>query len=68
MCLILFSYRMHKDFRLILAANRDEFYNRPTAPLDYWSEHPGGLAGQDLKGNGTWVGVALEGRKAAVTN
>jgi len=68
MCLILFSYRMHKDFRLILAANRDEFYNRPTAPLDYWSEHPGVLAGQDLKGNGTWLGVTRDGRIAAVTN
>jgi len=40
MCLILFSYQMHTDYWLILAANRDEFYNRPAAPLDYWAEHP----------------------------
>jgi uncharacterized protein with NRDE domain len=68
MCLILFSYQMHADYRLILAANRDEFYNRPTAALDYWSEHPGVLAGQDLKSNGTWLGVTRDGRIAAVTN
>ena len=59
---------MHADYRLILAANRDEFYHRPTAPLDYWSEHPGVLAGRDLKSNGTWLGVTRDGRIAAVTN
>jgi uncharacterized protein with NRDE domain len=68
MCLILFSYRMHCDYRLILAANRDEFYNRPTAPLAYWEEHPDVLAGRDLKSNGTWLGVTRSGRIAAVTN
>jgi uncharacterized protein with NRDE domain len=49
MCLILLSYRMHPDYPLILAANRDEFYNRPTAPLDWWTDHPDVLAGRDLK-------------------
>jgi uncharacterized protein with NRDE domain len=68
MCLILFSYRMHPDYRLILAANRDEFYDRPAAPLGYWVEHPEVLAGRDLKGNGTWLGVTRSGRIAAVTN
>jgi uncharacterized protein with NRDE domain len=68
MCLILFSYRLHADYRLILAANRDEFYNRPTAPLDYWSDHPDVLAGRDLKANGTWLGVTRSGRFAAITN
>ena len=68
MCLILFSYCMHPDYRLILAANRDEFYNRPTAPLGYWKEHPDVLAGRDLKSNGTWLGVTRTGRIAAVTN
>ena len=68
MCLILFSYKLHADYRLILAANRDEFYNRPTASLDYWSDHPEVLAGRDLKGNGTWLGITRSGRIAAITN
>jgi uncharacterized protein with NRDE domain len=59
---------MHPDYRLILAANRDEFYNRPTAPLDYWTDHPDVLAGRDLKGNGTWLGVTRSGCIAAITN
>ena len=68
MCLILLSYKMHPDYRLILAANRDEFYKRPTAPLNYWADHPDVLAGRDLKGNGTWLGVTGTGRIAAITN
>lgn len=68
MCLILFSYKMHPDYRLILTANRDEFYNRPTAPLNYWADHPDVLAGRDLKGKGTWLGVTGAGRIAAITN
>jgi uncharacterized protein with NRDE domain len=68
MCLILLSYKKHPDYRLILAANRDEFYNRPTAPLDYWDDHSDVLAGRDLKGAGTWLGVTQCGRIAAITN
>jgi uncharacterized protein with NRDE domain len=68
MCLILFSYKAHPDYELILAANRDEFYNRPTASLDYWTDHPDVLAGRDLKGNGTWLGITRTGRIAAITN
>lgn len=68
MCLILFSYKLHADYQLILAANRDEFYNRPTASLNYWSGHPDVLAGRDLKGNGTWLGITRSGRLAAITN
>jgi uncharacterized protein with NRDE domain len=68
MCLILFSYKLHAKYRLILAANRDEFYDRPTASLDYWSDHPDVLAGRDLKGNGTWLGITRSGRLAAITN
>ena len=68
MCLILFSYELHPDYRLILAANRDEFYRRPTASLDYWPDHPDVLAGRDLKGNGTWLGTTRSGRLAAITN
>lgn len=68
MCLILFSYQMHPDYRLILAANRDEFYNRPTDPLDHWADHPDVLAGRDLKGKETWLGITRTGRIAAITN
>jgi uncharacterized protein with NRDE domain len=68
MCLILFAYQHHPRYRLILAANRDEFYARPTAPLDYWSDHPQVLAGRDLEQQGTWLGVTRQGRLAAITN
>lgn len=68
MCLILFSYKTHPAYPLILAANRDEFYNRPTRALAYWPDYPEVLAGLDLKGNGTWLGVSRNRRIAAITN
>jgi uncharacterized protein with NRDE domain len=68
MCLILLSYRNHPSFRLILAANRDEFYDRPTAPLGFREEVPHVLAGKDLKSGGTWLGVTKTGRICAITN
>ncbi|MDP5210361.1 NRDE family protein [Microbulbifer sp. 2205BS26-8] len=66
MCLLLFAYRCHRDYPLLLLANRDEFYARPSAPAAPWK----GLdlvAGRDLQGGGTWAGMA-RGRVAAVTN
>ena len=68
MCLILFAYHVHPAYRLILAANRDEFYDRPSAPADFWIKHPQVLAGMDLKEKGTWLGVNKEGKFAAITN
>ncbi len=68
MCLILFAYEMHDDYHLILGANRDEFYERPTAPLDWWEDHPTVLAGRDLKAGGTWMGVNTTGKFAGITN
>jgi len=68
MCLIIFSYDIHARYRLILAANRDEYYNRPTAPLCFWDDAPDILAGRDLKHNGVWLGVSRIGRIAAITN
>ena len=50
MCLILIAYNTHPLFKLVMAANRDEFYNRPTAPLATWADEPGIVAGRDLKG------------------
>jgi uncharacterized protein with NRDE domain len=68
MCLILFSYGLHPEYPLILTGNRDEFYDRPTQPLGYWTDTPHILAGRDLKGNGTWLGTTLTGKVAAITN
>ena len=68
MCLILFSYQQHPEYPLVLAANRDEFYNRPTRRAQFWDEHPDLLAGQDLDQGGTWLGVTRQGRIAAITN
>lgn len=59
---------MHRDHRLILGANRDEFYDRPTAPLGWWEDHPKVLAGRDLRGGGTWMGITKTGRFVGITN
>lgn len=68
MCLILFSYLGHPDYSLIVAANRDEFYSRPSLPVAFWPEAPSVLAGRDLEQGGTWLGVTRQGRFAALTN
>lgn len=68
MCLILFAYHVHEKYKLIVAANRDEFYDRPTSPVHYWEDHPHILAGRDLSKMGTWMGVTKAGRFAALTN
>lgn len=68
MCLILFSYNNHPKYKLILASNRDEFYNRPTRQLEFWVDSPNILAGQDEQDNGTWLGVASNGRISGITN
>lgn len=68
MCLILLAYRVHPRYPLILAANRDEFYQRPTVPAAFWESEPHLLAGRDLKSGGTWLGISRTGRIAALTN
>ncbi|MFT7224402.1 MAG: hypothetical protein ACI82Z_001959 [Cellvibrionaceae bacterium] len=68
MCLILFSFQPSTDRPLVLGANRDEFFDRPTAPADYWEDTPKVLAGRDLLAGGTWLGITASGRFAAVTN
>ena len=68
MCLIGLAYEVHPRYRLMVVANRDEFRERPTAPLHRWEEHPTILAGRDLRAGGTWLGVSETGRFAAITN
>lgn len=67
MCLILFAIDQHCDFPLVLAANRDEFYHRPTAAMHWWAGH-GLLAGRDDQSGGTWLAVSTGGQISAVTN
>jgi len=68
MCLILFAWQAHPRYELVLAANRDEFHDRPSAPAGFWDEQPGILAGRDLEAGGTWLGITRERRLAALTN
>ncbi len=68
MCLILFDIDTSKEFKLTLAANRDEYFDRPTSPMAFWEDAPQILAGRDLKALGTWFGVSRNGRFAALTN
>ncbi len=68
MCLIIFAYKAHPKYPLIVTANRDEFYERPTQQAHWWKSNPNILAGKDLKGGGTWLGVSKSGRFAALTN
>lgn len=68
MCVLFIGYQRHPKHPLIVLANRDEFYARPTAPAYRWEDHPGVTAGRDLVGGGTWLGIADGGRFAAVTN
>lgn len=67
MCLIAFSW-LPEQGRLLLLANRDEFYARPTVAAHWWPEQPYLWAGRDLKARGTWLGVNRAGRFAALTN
>lgn len=68
MCLIAIAFHHHRRYPLVIAANRDEFYERPTAALDYWTDQPKILAGRDLEGMGTWLGISTSGRIGAITN
>ena len=68
MCLIVFANNVLDDYKFIFAANRDEFYDRPTEQTDFWDDHPVLLAGKDLQAGGTWLGITKQGRFAAITN
>ena len=68
MCLIVFAWKVHPEYPLILVANRDEFYGRPTRQAGFWEDYPDVLGGRDLKAGGTWMGITRSGRFASVTN
>lgn len=67
MCVIFLAWQATPKYRLVVAANRDEFYRRPTAPAAYWDDDQI-LAGRDEKAGGTWLGVNRRGEFAAITN
>jgi uncharacterized protein with NRDE domain len=68
MCLLLLAIKSHPVYKLVIAANRDEYYDRPTAPASFWDDPPDLLAGRDMRAGGTWFGITKKGRIAAITN
>jgi len=68
MCLIAIAVHASPRYPIVIAANRDEFYDRPTRPLHVWNDDPNVAGGRDLRAGGTWLAVTRDGRFAAVTN
>jgi uncharacterized protein with NRDE domain len=68
MCIILFAYKWHPRYPLVLAANRDEFYDRPTTPAAFHPDAPDLVAGRDMRHGGTWIGMTKTGKIAALAN
>lgn len=68
MCLILLAWHAHPAYPLVFAGNRDEAYDRPSSAADFWNDVPDIHGGRDLEKGGTWLGLARDGRFAAVTN
>ena len=68
MCLILLAWRVHPEYPLVFAGNRDEAYERPSAAAGFWADDPQIFGGRDLEKGGTWLGLTRTGRMAAVTN
>ncbi len=68
MCVAAVAWDCHPDHMLVAIANRDEFHDRPAAPLERWADAPGIIAGRDLRGGGTWLGISRAGHFALLTN
>jgi uncharacterized protein with NRDE domain len=68
MCLIFFALKKHPAYKLIVASNRDEFYNRKTAAAGFWEDHPDILGGRDLEACGTWMAMTRSGKISMITN
>ena len=68
MCLVVVAWKAHPDYKLIVAANRDEFHDRPSQNAHWWPDLPSVLGGRDLQAGGTWLAISKSGRFATVTN
>src|SRR3569832_2384705 len=74
MCLLVIAWQVHPRYRLVVAANRDEFHERPTEAMAVWPRSPHGppsddlIAGRDLRAGGPWLGVDRQRRFGIVTN
>ncbi|MGH8281143.1 MAG: NRDE family protein [Gammaproteobacteria bacterium] len=68
MCVAVFAWKVHPDYPLVFAGNRDELHARPSSAAGFWKDAPQVLAGRDLTAGGTWLGVTGAGRFAVVTN
>ena len=68
MCLIFFAFKTHPVYDLILLANRDEYFERPTENAQFWDDSPELLAGRDIQAGGTWLGINKNGKFAGITN
>ncbi len=68
MCLIAVALNAHPRYRLVVAANRDEFHARPSQAAAWWEDAPDIYGGRDLQQGGTWLACSRDGRWGAVTN
>jgi len=68
MCLIVFAWKTHPEYHLMLTANRDELHRRPSRNLGWWPDKSDVLAGRDLQAGGTWLAASRAGKFATVTN
>src|SRR5688572_26417813 len=68
MCLIFLSIQEHPTYKLVIAANRDEFYNRKTQAAAFWNDYPNIVGGRDLEAMGTWMAMTKQGKISLVTN
>jgi uncharacterized protein with NRDE domain len=68
LCLIALAHHAHPRWPLVIAANRDEFFARPTRGAHWWDDAPGVLGGRDLRAGGSWMAMTTGGRFAMVTN
>jgi uncharacterized protein with NRDE domain len=68
MCLVALALGAHRRFPFVLAANRDEFHDRPTAAAAPWADAPHVVGGRDLRAGGSWLALGQQGAVAAITN